>query len=156
MSVKFKDGDRVVYVGPPANYPWCAMRTGTVIGDSSSLERVSPDALFGIRFDLYENYLSGTDYHDTPPWEYYKLAMGEDLDNFDPIDKPPHYTLGDGIECIDYMKQVLSRDEYIGYLRGCMIKYQHRMNYKDTPQSNASKARWYAQKLEEAYKEKYK
>jgi len=155
MSVKFKDGDRVVYVGQPNNYPWSTFRAGTVIGDNSVAGRVDPDFLFGIRLDYYEKYSSQTDYHDTPPWECYKLAMGEDLDNFDPIDKPSHYTIGEGIECIDYMKQVLSPEEYIGYLRGCMIKYQHRMNYKDTPQSNSSKARWYAKKLEEAYKEKY-
>ena len=47
----------------------------------------------------------------------------------DMVNSPPHYT-GGSIECIDYMKEVLSAAEYIGYLRGNMIKYQHRCRDK--------------------------
>lgn len=78
------------------------------------------------------------------------------MKEFDPTTKPSHYTLEGGIECIDYIKQVLTQDEYIGYLRGNCIKYMHRMNYKDTPQSNADKLSVYAKWLTEALKEKYK
>ena len=31
-------------------------------------------------------------------------------DSFDPVDKPAHYNLGGGVECIDYIKQVLGLD----------------------------------------------
>lgn len=133
--MKFRDGDRVVYIGPPEKKPWSSMPTGKVIGDG-----------LGIRFDNYKIYAGDTDYHDTPPWEYYVREQDS---------KPFHYTQGD-IECINYIKQVLTRDEYIGYLRGNCIKYMHRMNYKDTPQSNADKHAVYSRWLAEALKEKYK
>lgn len=133
--MKFKDGDRVIYTGPPENYPWSDSKTGIVIGDE-----------LGIRLDDFKWYFSDTDYHDTPPWEYYMREQDSD---------PLHYTQGD-VQCIDYIKQVLTQDEYIGYLRGNCIKYQHRMNYKDTPQSNADKLAVYAKWLTEALKEKHK
>jgi hypothetical protein len=64
----------------------------------------------------------------------------------DYVNQPPHYTLGD-IECIDYIKDVLTEEEYRGYLRGCMIKYQHRLMHKGSPQLNAEKIGWYNNKL---------
>lgn len=42
--------------------------------------------------------------------------------------QPSHYTKNK-IECIDYIKDVLSPEEYQGYLRGNITKYMHR--YKD-------------------------
>ena len=64
----------------------------------------------------------------------------------DMVNKPPHYTNG-FIECIDYMEDVLSRDEFIGYLRGQVIKYNHRLMLKGNPQQDAAKMVWYAEKL---------
>ena len=43
---------------------------------------------------------------------------------YDPVDRPAHYNMG-GIECIDYIKQVLGLQGYIDYCHGNMIKYQH-------------------------------
>ena len=62
------------------------------------------------------------------------------------VNKPPHYTNG-FIECIEYMEDVLSRDEFIGYLRGQVIKYNHRLMLKGNPQQDAAKMVWYAEKL---------
>ena len=62
------------------------------------------------------------------------------------INSPPHYTNGQ-IECIDYIQDALTEEEYRGYLRGCMIKYQHRLMHKDSPKKNAEKMRWYNDKL---------
>lgn len=64
----------------------------------------------------------------------------------DPVQRPAHYTAG-AIECIDYMEDVLSRDEFIGYLRGQVIKYQHRLRHKGNPAQDAGKLAWYAQRL---------
>ncbi len=64
----------------------------------------------------------------------------------DNINHPPHYT-GNGIECIEYIKQVMTAQEFVGYLRGCMIKYQHRMMLKGDPLENAEKAEWYNRRL---------
>lgn len=64
------------------------------------------------------------------------------------VNAPPHYTNG-SIECIDYIKDALSEEEYRGYLRGCMIKYQHRLMHKGNPKQNAEKMQWYGSKLVE-------
>ena len=64
----------------------------------------------------------------------------------DNINHPPHYTSG-GIECIDYIEQILTPQEFVGYLRGCMAKYNHRLMLKGTPSENADKARWYNERL---------
>lgn len=49
--------------------------------------------------------------------------------NFDPVNHPNHYTDG-GIECIEYIKQRLTGEEYRGYLKGNVIKYLHREKNK--------------------------
>ena len=49
---------------------------------------------------------------------------------YDPVERPAHYNAG-GIECIDYIKQVLGLDGFIAYCHGNLIKYQHRYKYKE-------------------------
>ena len=48
----------------------------------------------------------------------------------DVIKQPSHYTQGK-IECIDYIKDILSPEEYRGYLRGNIAKYMHRFVQKN-------------------------
>jgi len=48
----------------------------------------------------------------------------------DKVTKPDHYTSGT-IECIDYIKDILSPEEYRGYLRGNIAKYMHRFRNKN-------------------------
>ena len=48
----------------------------------------------------------------------------------DKVTQPEHYTAG-SIECIDYIKDSLSREEWIGYLRGNIAKYMHRFRNKN-------------------------
>ena len=48
----------------------------------------------------------------------------------DKVTQPEHYTAG-SIECIDYIKDSLSREEWIGYLRGNVTKYMHRFRNKN-------------------------
>ena len=40
---------------------------------------------------------------------------------YDPVNKPPHYTLDGGLECIDYMRQVLGLQGFIDYCHGNVI-----------------------------------
>jgi len=42
-----------------------------------------------------------------------------------------HYNIWNGFEAIDLMKTILTREEYIGYLKGNIIKYQLRLGKKD-------------------------
>ena len=48
----------------------------------------------------------------------------------DNVNNPSHYGQG-SIECIDYIKDFLTKEEYIGYLRGNIAKYLHRWRYKN-------------------------
>ena len=62
------------------------------------------------------------------------------------VDNPPHYNNG-SIECIEAIEAMLSRDEYIGYLRGNALKYMWRFRYKSKPFEDLRKARWYEERL---------
>lgn len=63
----------------------------------------------------------------------------------DNVNHPAHYGAG-RIECIEYIEDFLSREEYIGYLRGNIAKYMHRWRYKNKVE-DLKKARWYLDRL---------
>ena len=88
--------------------------------------------------------------------EIFTGEYGSTKEKFDPVNRPPHYTIRDGIECIDYMRQVLGLDGFINYCHGNVIKYQHRYNYKGKPVEDMQKAQYYLNKMIEALKEKHK
>ena len=66
----------------------------------------------------------------------------------DPINSPSHYTQAN-MEVIDILKEVLTKDEFIGYLRGNALKYQMRYKYKGNPGEDLQKAQWYVRRLEQ-------
>jgi hypothetical protein len=70
----------------------------------------------------------------------------------DMVNSPPHYTQGD-IECIDAIKEMLNEDQYRGYLRGTVIKYLWRLDYKKKPRQDSEKAQYYLNKLVEQLQE---
>jgi hypothetical protein len=80
----------------------------------------------------------------------------EEDNSYDPVNRPAHYNLGGGVECIDYIKQVLGLEGFIAYCHGNFIKYQHRYRYKQNPLEDMQKAQWYLNKMLEAMKEKHK
>ena len=86
---------------------------------------------------------------------YMDPFLKEAIMTYDPVDKPAHYNQG-GVECIDYIRQVLGLDGFIAYCHGNMIKYQHRYRYKQNPREDMKKAQWYLNKMNEALEEKYK
>ena len=61
------------------------------------------------------------------------------------VNSPPHYGQGT-IECIKYIEDFLSNDEYTGYLRGNIAKYLHRWRYKNGVE-DLKKAQWYLEAL---------
>ena len=63
----------------------------------------------------------------------------------DNVNKPKHYGQGD-IECIDYIKDILTDEEIVGYYRGNVTKYLHRWRYKNGLE-DLRKARWYLDAL---------
>ena len=63
----------------------------------------------------------------------------------DKVNNPSHYGQGQ-IECIDYIEDFLTKEEFIGYLRGNIAKYLHRWRYKNGIE-DLKKAQWYQNKL---------
>lgn len=63
----------------------------------------------------------------------------------DNVNSPSHYGQGK-IECIDYINDFLTKEEYIGYLRGNIAKYLHRWRYKNGIE-DLKKANWYLDRL---------
>jgi hypothetical protein len=75
---------------------------------------------------------------------------------YDPVAKPSHYNQGEGIECIEYIKQVLGPDGFIAYCRGNMMKYNHRAMYKGNPTEDLAKAAQYLTWVNETLRDKHK
>lgn len=69
-----------------------------------------------------------------------------DTDNVDnPVNHPTHYTCGN-IECIDAIKSSMSKEAFMGYCKGNVIKYIWRYEHKGELES-LEKALWYLNKL---------
>ena len=76
----------------------------------------------------------------------------EDVVKQDNVNHPNHYKTGK-TECIVAMEEMLSTEEFIGYLRGNIYKYTYR--YKDKNGiEDLKKAQWYLNKLIEKEAEK--
>jgi hypothetical protein len=76
-----------------------------------------------------------------PPENYRLWEPTQD----NPVESPSHYGKGK-IECIEYIRDFLTKEEYIGYLRGNIAKYMHRWRYKNG-EEDLKKARWYLEEL---------
>jgi hypothetical protein len=63
----------------------------------------------------------------------------------DMVNSPAHYGTG-MIECIEYIQDFLTTEEFIGYLRGNIAKYLHRFRYKNGIE-DLKKATWYLDRL---------
>jgi hypothetical protein len=64
----------------------------------------------------------------------------------DPVDHPSHYTAG-GIECIDALEAMLTREEFVGFLKGNVVKYLWRSRLKGKASEDHRKAGWYLDRL---------
>lgn len=64
-----------------------------------------------------------------------------EIEEVDEVNHPPHYLVG-GIEVIDYIKAKLTPEEFLGYLKGNVIKYISRADHKNG-MIDWGKADWY-------------
>lgn len=64
----------------------------------------------------------------------------------DSVESPSHYNNGT-VECIDYLKDNMPFETFIGYLEGNTKKYLHRWRYKKKPVEDLKKAQWYLNRL---------
>lgn len=66
--------------------------------------------------------------------------------NDNEINSPSHYTKG-GIDTIDFMEAKMTFEEYIGFMRGNVIKYISRSSFKGQEIKDLKKAAWYLNRL---------
>lgn len=62
------------------------------------------------------------------------------------VNHPAHYTQG-SVECIDAIESALSHDQFVGFLRGQILKYTWRMGLKGDSTEDAKKVQWYNNRL---------
>ena len=84
---------------------------------------------------------------DATPEEWDKLRQPEcELTRpEDPVERPPHYRVGE-VEAIDYIHQQLGSGVK-DYLLGNVHKYLHRHRFKGQAVEDLRKAEWYLRKL---------
>lgn len=63
----------------------------------------------------------------------------------DNVNNPSHYNQGE-IEVIDILEDKLSKEEFIGFLKGNILKYMFRESHKNGIEDQ-KKAAWYANRL---------
>lgn len=117
-----------------------------VLDKNSRIDQIGQNGNDGLGYRV-----SGSDNPDGINWDDVTLSKVEiediykDLPNdgmfgdnteqcrgHDMISNPSHYELGNtGVEAIDVIEASLTKEEYIGYLRGNCIKYQLRANKKN-------------------------
>ena len=65
----------------------------------------------------------------------------------DLVNHPSHYNQG-GIETLDIIKMSLTKEEYKGYLKGNVLKYRERAQFKGNAEQDYAKAKFYFDELE--------
>ncbi len=86
--------------------------------------------------------LSNPDVINEP--NHYKGKHG--IESTDLVNHPNHYKQG-GLETIDIMQALLPHEQFIGYLKGNIIKYRERAEHKGNAEQDYAKAKWYYDKL---------
>jgi len=66
----------------------------------------------------------------------------------DPVNKPLHYNMG-AIGCIEAIEASMSKEEFLGYLKGSAMKYLWRYQHKGRPVEDLEKCMWFLQLLKE-------
>jgi len=152
---KFKVGDGVM----------CKITLSDYVGVIDTLVRVlakdSSDSTHGFDFDVVQEEPEGLCPDPMPvvePVDDLECDRIEDNLNWldglirgspeqptDNVNNPSHYGNGQ-IECIDYLEDFMTTEEFIGYLRGNIGKYLHRWRYKNGLE-DLHKAEWYLKKL---------
>jgi len=66
-----------------------------------------------------------------------------------PVENPDHYNAG-AIEAIEAIKASMPPEQFFGYLKGNVMKYLWRYDYKEKPIEDLRKADWYLNRLIDA------
>ena len=65
----------------------------------------------------------------------------------DLVNHPTHYRTLPDMEAIEIIEKILTREEFIGYLKGNFFKYRFRAGDKDVLEQDIAKSNWYRDKL---------
>ncbi len=84
--------------------------------------------------------------HSAALLSYRHMAEKEASKIDEMVEEPPHYNMG-SIQCIDAIEESMGSTAFEGYLKGNVIKYLWRYNYKKKPLEDLKKAQWYLDKL---------
>jgi len=63
------------------------------------------------------------------------------------IEENKHHQLWEGTQSLDIMKKVLTDEEYKGFLKGNILKYQLRLGKKDDTEKEIQKIKDYTEEL---------
>jgi len=66
----------------------------------------------------------------------------------DSVHSPSHYNMLD-IEAIDLIELSMTKEEFLGYLKGNVLKYIIRYRHKGKAKEDLSKGEWYLKKLKD-------
>jgi len=72
--------------------------------------------------------------------DFFKQALGDE------VNSPKHYKQGKR-ETIEVIQDYMTQDEFVGYLKGNILKYVGRFKFKGKPLQDLEKAEWYLKKL---------
>ena len=67
----------------------------------------------------------------------------------DPVNHPSHYMTAPNMEAIDVIRAALTPTEYMGYLKGSILKYRLRAGRKGEAEQDIAKSDWYRERANE-------
>lgn len=106
--------------------------------DHTFVTPMGADVTRALTSELHRRLVGSNSAKDPPP----EVARATD-----PVHHPAHYTQG-AVECVEAICAQLTPDEFIGFLRGSIAKYQWRLRLKGDPLEQLAKSRWYLDRLE--------
>lgn len=108
-------------------------------------EWLSDDAM--CRISEVATPFDNVEWSDDEPTEIINM-MTNHTQAGDPVNHPSHYNQG-GIETLDLIRLYLTPEEYKGYLKGNIIKYRERSQFKGNAEQDYAKAKFYYDEVAE-------
>jgi hypothetical protein len=88
--------------------------------------------------------MAGSEYYEDPFDDVYNEKLKQKYASMSPVSTPKHYD--NEVQPWDYMRQIMTPDEFEGFLRGNVIKYVSRYKDKNGKQ-DIIKAKHYLEKM---------
>lgn len=151
-KVKIKDCMRdemcfegIHFTGEMGKYKGKEFEITNILKGNPTLHILNDDSIFVYHEGMLEliKEEKEKDITDINDKDFKKKREREDV-----VNQPAHYIGCKGIETIDFIENVLTKEEFIGYLRGNIIKYHARANFKGNKEQDLKKAKAYAERLE--------